>query len=127
MVSQCKARKRNGKRCPNPASASGYCFTHDPARSAERSAARKRGGFNRRTAARVSGAEAVQIKDIADVLKLINAVIADVWQLENSPARGRVLLGAADTAMRALQVGELEERVKALETRLNSGNPTAQA
>ena len=116
MVSQCKARKRNGKRCPNPASASGYCFTHDPARSAERSAARKRGGFNRRTAARVSGAEAVQIKDIADV-----------WQLENSPARGRVLLGAADTAMRALQVGELEERVKALETRLNSGNPTAQA
>ena len=122
MTKQCKAHTKRGTRCPNAAGADGFCFTHSPTRAAERKAARKLGGFNRRAAVRVSGNEAVQIKDMGDVLRLINAVIADVWALENSPARGRVLLGAADMAIKALTNGELEERVKAIESRLNNGN-----
>ena len=120
MTKQCKAHTKRGTRCPNAAGPDGFCFTHSPTRAAERKAARKLGGFNRRR--RVSGDEAVQVKDMADVLRLINAVIVDVWQLENSPARGRVLLGAADMAIKALTNGELEERVRVLESRLNSGN-----
>lgn len=125
-IMQCKAKTRNGSRCPNPAGESGFCFTHDPDRAAERAAARKLGGFNRRTAARISGDEPIKIESLADVLKLINAVIADCWQLDNSPARGRVLLSCADTAIKALQIGELEDRVKALEVAMqqrgNNGN-----
>ncbi len=126
-VMQCKAKTRNGSRCPNAASESGYCFTHDPDRAAERAAARKLGGFNRRTAARVSGDTPIVIESMADVLNLVNAVIADTWQLDNSPARSRVLLACADTGSRALQIGELADRVKALEERINNGNPTSTA
>ena len=115
MASQCKARKKNGKRCPNPASTSGYCFTHDPARATERAAARKLGGFNRRLPVRVSGDEAVKVESMGDVLRLINSVIGDLWLLENSSGRGRALLSAADVAMRALTQDNLEARIAALE------------
>jgi hypothetical protein len=80
------------------------------------------GGFNRRTPARVSGNDPIVIADMAGVLALVNAVIADTWQQENCAARSRALLGAADVAIRALQVGEFEARIAALEARLNSGN-----
>ncbi len=115
MAKQCKAKKRSGDRCPNPASESGYCFTHDPDRTAQRAAARKLGGFNRRTAARVSGDEPIKIESMADVLKLINAVIADTWQQDNGAARSRALLACADVAIKALTMTDLEARIAALE------------
>jgi hypothetical protein len=115
MAKRCKAKTSKGKPCNVPASESGFCFTHDPDRVAERAAARRLGGFNRRTAARVSGDEPIKIEGMADVLKLINAVIADVWQLDNSPARGRVMLSCADTAIKALTMTDLEARIAALE------------
>ena len=120
---QCKATTKRGTRCPNAAGASGYCFVHDPDKSAERALARRLGGYNRRTTARMSGDEPVKVADISSVLTLINATIADTWVLENSPARSRVLLQAADVAMRAIQGGEWEARITALEARLNSGKP----
>jgi hypothetical protein len=76
-------------------------------------------GGHRRSRAKVSSADPVSVNDLPDVLALCNAVIADSWALDNSPARSRVLLAAADVAMRCLQVGELEARVRALEARLN--------
>ncbi len=117
MARQCKARTKSGNRCNAAASTDGFCFAHSPSRTAERAAARKLGGFNRRTAARVSG-EAVNVQSLADVLKLVNAVILDTWQLENSPARNRVLLGCADTAIRVLQSSEIEQRIAAIEAAL---------
>jgi len=120
MAKQCKARTQKGSKCNAAAGESGFCFAHDPARRTEANAARKLGGFNRRTVARVSG-EAVTVQSLADVLKLVNAVILDTWELENSPARSRVLLGCADTAIRALQSSELEERLERIEQALKIG------
>ena len=117
MARQCKARTKSGDRCNAAAGADGFCFAHSPSRTAERAAARKLGGFNRRAAARVSG-EAVNVQSLADVLKLVNAVILDTWELENSPARNRVLLGCADTAIRVLQSSELEQRLAVIEAAL---------
>jgi hypothetical protein len=121
MAKQCKAIKRDGDRCPNPASASGYCFTHDPAKAAQRSAARKLGGFNRKTAARVSGDEPIKIESLADVLKLINAIIADTWQQDNGAARSRALLAAAESARGVLEVTDLEKRLAQLEAQQAEG------
>ncbi len=115
----CKAKTKQGTRCPNTAGASGYCFTHDPARKAERTAARKLGGLNRRRTA-VTG-EPVVIVTARDVLKLVNAVIADTHRLDNSPARARVMLAAADAAIEALKVGEFEDRLAAIESILKKG------
>jgi hypothetical protein len=120
MPKQCKARTRKGSRCPNAAGESGYCFTHDPNRKKERAAARKLGGLRRRRSG-VSG-EPVEIKTPADVLKLINSVIADAMQLDNSPSRARVLLQAASAASSALEAGELEERLEAVEATLKIGD-----
>lgn len=117
MAIRCKAKKRSGGRCPNPAGASGYCFAHDPDRAAERTAARKLGGFNRRTAARVSGDEPPHIENMADVLRLVNAVIADTWQQDNGAARSRALLACADVAIKVLTMTDLEVRIAALEAK----------
>jgi hypothetical protein len=116
MQRQCKVKTAKGKRCTMPAlKGSQYCFTHDPAHQAERARARKLGGFNRRTAARVSGDEPIKIESTADVLKLINAVIADTWAQDNGAARSRALLACADVAIKALTMTDLEVRIAALE------------
>lgn len=115
VVKQCKARNRTGQRCNGNAGASGYCFTHDPGRAAERTAARKLGGYHRRTAARVSGDTPIEIKSMADVLALINATIADTWQQDNGAARSRALLTCADMAIKALTMSDFEARLAALE------------
>jgi hypothetical protein len=78
------------------------------------------GGFNRRTAARVSG-DAVKIESLADVLRLVNAVITDTWKQENTASRSRALLACADTAIRSLQAGEMESRLAAIEAALGIG------
>jgi len=122
-MKQCRAKTKQGKRCTGTANRSGYCFTHNPALADKRRAARKLGGFNRRTAARVSG-EAVKIETIADVLRLVNAVITDTWEQENSASRSRALLACADTAIRALQSGEMESRLAAIEAALGIGDKT---
>jgi hypothetical protein len=113
---QCAHVAKSGKRCNAFAiDGSAYCFAHDPASTAKRNAARLKGGFNRRTAARVSGDEAIKIATMADVLALVNAVLADTWQQDNCAARSRVLLACASVAIEALQVGEFEARLAALE------------
>lgn len=111
---KCRAKTQSGKPCRANAGESGYCWAHDPALGSKRAAAHREGGLKRRVAVKVSG-EAVSIADAGDVLKLTNKVILDSWELENSAARSRVLLAAGETAIKALQIGELEERVKRLE------------
>lgn len=117
MKHSCKAKTKTGARCPNAAGAAGWCFAHDPARAAERAAARRKGGHFKRAAIT---SEPVKITTVRDVLELVNRVIADSWPLENSPARARVLLTAAESAVKALQIGNLEERVQALEEKTNA-------
>jgi hypothetical protein len=116
MQRQCKAKTAKGARCTMPVlKGSQYCFTHDPDHQAERAHARKLGGFNRRTAARVSSDEPIKVECMADVLKLINAVIADTWQQDNGAAGSRALLACADVAIKALTMTDLEARIAALE------------
>ncbi|MGB8645626.1 MAG: hypothetical protein WCF84_10340 [Anaerolineae bacterium] len=116
---QCEAKNAQGKRCGGYTVGGGrFCFAHDPARAKDRAEARRRGGQARQSPKASEGLPAVKIAGISDVLTLVNATIADVWLLPNSPARGRVLLAAAAAALEALQIGQLEERVRALEARI---------
>lgn len=126
MAKRCKAKNAAGKPCQSAARVSGFCFTHDPASKAKRSAARLLGGLHRKTAARVSG-DAVVISVIADVLRLINAVIADTWAQDNSPARSRALLAAADAARSVLETSDLETRIAALEVKGNGNEQSHDA
>jgi hypothetical protein len=120
MAKPCKAKTKNGKRCGGYAVAgSDFCFTHDPARARERATARKRGGMAQ-AIPKVAGEWTKKIESIGDLIELLNLVILDTWQQENTAARSRALLAAIDTGARCLTAGEFEARLAALETILKN-------
>jgi hypothetical protein len=120
-MAQCKAKTQTGKPCKmRPIKGSDYCFNHDPAAAAQRAAARKRGGEARHTAH--AGDPAIvpeQIGNIQDARKILDYVKDELLAMDNTIARNRALLALFDSFAKALEIGELEERIAALEARLN--------
>jgi len=118
-MTQCRARIRSGEPCRIPAlKGSKFCFTHDPASGRKRAAARKLGGQNRRVshhgdAAMIPG----EVKTLEDANKILAYVLAEVIPMENSIARARLLLALYDSFLKSFEIGELENRIRALEQR----------
>jgi hypothetical protein len=89
---------------------------HDPAHAEEMAEARRLGGLRRRREKTVSGAyEFDGLADVAQVQRLLEIACLDTLSLENSVARSRTLAYLAQVALKALEVGELGERIDALE------------
>lgn len=125
VPTSCTERNARGGPCGMPAGENGRCFAHDPERAAERAAARKRGGRNRRTgraAGTADGSAAVSLRTVADVLTALEDAVTDTQALENSAGRNRTLGGLLGVALQVLKVGEIDERVAALEERLAAMN-----
>lgn len=122
MKRHCKAKLKSGRPCPNAAGQSGYCFTHDPARGAERAAARKRGGQRQRVP-HAGNADDVpkQVRTLDDVLKVLDYALAEALPLENSVQRGRLLVQIAHAFIEAIKTGELEQRLSVIEAALKIG------
>lgn len=55
-----------------------------------------------------------------DIRRLLEIAVIDTFALENSVARSRTLAYLAQTALRCLEVGELEERLALLEAAVRS-------
>jgi hypothetical protein len=127
---KCKGKKRDGTPCNAWAlTGSDYCFTHDPEKALERAEARKRGGYNRRAPEGLRGdpgAVPDEIRTIGGVYKILDYTLAGALALENSIARGRLLIALAAEYRAALSVGELEDRVKALEEGISQWQNLAQ-
>lgn len=118
MADRCRALTKAGHPCPMPPQKGRpWCFTHDPARVADRAAASALGGYNRRKRHAATPPTSVPLQTLADVLHLLELVAADVLQTENSMSRARTLTYLAATAIRGVELGELERRVAALEGR----------
>jgi uncharacterized small protein (DUF1192 family) len=61
---------------------------------------------------------------VGDVQAVLEAALRDTVQQENSGARTGALVRIAQGALKVLELGELEERLAALEARLaEGGNP----
>ncbi len=60
----------------------------------------------------------VRIRSVADVLALLEKATVDELRLENSHSRNRTIASLASAALKALEVGELEQRITALEAQL---------
>lgn len=114
----CKARTASGKPCDAPASASGFCWIHDPARGAERAAARRAGGRARHTPHSDSPRPASDVRTVDDVRGLLSYALAECLEGDNSIARGRLLVAIAGAFLEAFKVGEFEQRLAALEAQL---------
>lgn len=78
--------------------------------------ARRLGGLRRRREVTVQGAYNVNgLETVADIQRLVEIAALDILGLENSIARARALLYAAQVEGKLLEVGVLEERVASLE------------
>jgi hypothetical protein len=120
----CVDRNAKGEPCGMPRlEDSDRCFAHDPTRGAARARARKRGGRNRRVAS-VSEAptDASPLREVGAIQGQLEAALFNTLQLENSNGRSRTIGYLLGFALKALEVGELEARLAALEQQI--ANPT---
>jgi len=63
------------------------------------------------------------LSTVADIRRLLEVATIDTLSLENSVSRSRTLAYLAQTALRCLEVGELEDRVALLEAAVRSRDP----
>jgi len=113
---QCQASKRDGEPCNASASETGYCFAHDATKGKERAVARRNGGLKRITP-HVADASLVtkETRTIKDVMTILDYALQESLVLSNSIQRGRLLISIAHGFIEALKVGELEQRLDAVE------------
>lgn len=114
----CVETRKDGQPCHAYACAgSDYCFVHDPAKAAERKAARTKGG-RARHGRKVGVAEFLghrQFRSMADMTALLEIAVQQTLRLENSVSRNRCLGYLARCWADLHEAGELEERLAALE------------
>jgi hypothetical protein len=124
---QCKARNKNGAPCAANAGASGYCFTHNPAMRAKRAAARKLGGKHRRRVVSNQPFPTVDTQTAQGLIAFLDALLRETWKLEPGIARSRTLAYIASVLKTVLEVGEIEERLSALEAEVQNANRDSSA
>src|SRR4051812_40977608 len=117
-TSRCAAKNGRGDPCGMaPLDGATLCFVHDPRRGRDRAEARKRGGRNRRTP-NGSSAGPVSLRDVASVQALLESTVSDTLVQANSSQRSRTLGYLLGVALKALEVGEMEQRIMDLERHL---------
>jgi len=117
VIRACKAIKEDGSRCQAaPLQDSDFCLFHSPDHAKEAAEARRLGGLRRRKEKTVAGAYDIDgLNDVPKIRRLLEIAVFDTLALENSVARSRTLAYLAQIALKALEVGELETRLEALE------------
>jgi len=89
---------------------------HDPRLARERAEARRLGGLRRRREKATSEVyDWGGLEKVEEIQRILEVAIVDTLGLDNSPARSRTLGYLASLSLKALETGELEERVSALE------------
>lgn len=94
-----------------------YCFWHSPETAAEAAEARRIGGLHRRkkkTIGTVYGFHGM--RTIEDLQTLLETVAIETLALENTIARNRTIGGFLSVGAKLIEVGDHEERLRALES-----------
>ena len=114
---QCIFHLSSGRQCKAAAlKDSDLCWVHSPERSKERQEARRLGGLRRKRESTISSAYQFESLDSVDeIRRIVLIAVLDALSMENSMSRVRTLAYLAQVALRMLEVGEIEERVSALE------------
>jgi hypothetical protein len=95
---------------------SDYCWVHHPDNADAVLEARRLGGLRRRREGTLAAAfEVSGLTSVPEIRRLIEIAALDTLGLDNGVARNRTLLAAAMTALKALETGDQEERIRALE------------
>ena len=117
MTRRCTFRKPNGQSCMAPRLRDGdFCLMHSPEHAAEVAEARRLGGIRRKREVAVTGAyELNGLESVKDIRRLLEIAVLDTLAMENSMNRNRTIAYLAQVALKALEAGELEQRLAALE------------
>ena len=113
----CAYAKSDGQPCRMaPLHERPYCFAHDPERAEEAAEARRLGGLRRKKEGTIAVAyDLPGLDSVAGIRRLLEIVVTDGVGLENSIPRLRTLISTVAAATNLLKVGELEDRIAALE------------
>ena len=113
----CQAVKDDGAPCQAaPLTDGRFCLMHAPEHAAEVQDARRLGGLRRRREVTVQGAyDLGSLEHVAGLRRVLGIAILDTLGLDNSVARARTLGYLVGVGLKALEVGELDERVGVLE------------
>lgn len=116
---QCQEKNKSGEPCGASANETGFCFTHDATKGKERAIARRKGGLQRITP-HVADASILpeETRSIKDVMIILDYALQESLVLPNTIQRGRLLVSIAHGFIEALKVGEMEERLEAVEMTL---------
>ena len=114
---RCAYAKADGQPCQMaPLRDRPYCFAHDPERAEEAADARRLGGLRRRKEGTIAVAyDLPGLDTVVGIRRLLDIVVTDGVGLDNGIPRLRVLISTVVAAMNLLKVGDLEERLEALE------------
>ncbi len=122
-MNPCEALTKSGELCKAAAMpGSDFCPFHDPALAASRAASRRAGGHARHgrkigpVGVQTVAGDAPTVQDIAAVLW---AELKIVSGKEESMSRARTIAYLSEKILKALEVGELAERLEALERIMN--------
>ena len=114
--SKCLGIRVDGKPCRSTIVGDyGYCFSHDPTREEDRTVARTREG---RASSKLRRARKLAPPMLIDVYEELQSALTDVRSGVLSPAQGQSMSSLARALVTTLQVGELEERLRNLERRI---------
>jgi len=112
VAEKCTFIKSDGQRCGAWSQReSAFCFAHDPKLAAKRAAWRKAGGER----GPIQNGDPIEARTVEEIQEQLWATLGATWELANSEPRTRALVGVLALLLRTLEVGELEERVQALE------------
>lgn len=116
---KCEATNRRGEPCNASANETGFCFTHDATKGKERAIARRNGGLQRITP-HVADVSIVpkETRSIEGAMVILDYALQESLVLANSIQRGRLLVSIAHGYIEALKVGEMEQRLEAVEMAL---------
>ncbi len=110
---RCAGTRRDGTPCAAGVMGPGvWCYAHDPGRATERDRARRKGGTNSATRARLDRLLPATLRPmIGNLLDALDEVHAGTLD----PKQATAMASLAGAITRAYGVGVLEERVQALE------------
>ena len=92
---------------------------HDAAKGRERALARRNGGLSTKKPHNADASTLLaEIRSIDGVFAVLNYGLQESIILDNSIARGRLLVSIAHGIIEVLKIGELEKRLEALEMAL---------
>ncbi len=124
----CVGKTTTGTPCrATPQSGSSFCFLHDPDKGEEQRRARQAGGNTR--AAKVLDAEtpAKDIRSVADVTGLLSDTIHQVRTGALDPKVANCVGYLSGILLKAIEVGEIEERLAAMEAVVSKSPRTGYA